>query len=84
MELLSDGETVFLALSLISDAATSRANSPVGTLEGVVEVEVGVECTRAVEGADAVEHTSVVEVAREVAGVIGAVCVVRVEEARVT
>lgn len=45
--LTSVGETVFLALSLISEAATSKANSPVGTVVVVlVEVETAVECVR--------------------------------------
>lgn len=80
LEPLFVGATIFLALSLISEAATSRANSPVGTLEGVVEVEVDEDCKRVIGGATVVEDTRV-GVTREVGSVTGVVCVVSVEDA---
>lgn len=44
--LTSVGETVFLALSLISEAATNKASSPVGTEVVLAGVETAVECVR--------------------------------------
>lgn len=46
------GELVLFTLSLISDAATRRANSPVGTLDVIVEEVIAVVSTTVDEDDD--------------------------------
>lgn len=56
------GECVLFTLSLISDAATKSANSPVGTLEDAVEEDIAVVSTTVGEDATAVVEAEETEI----------------------